>query len=88
MSLALLALGIALEALDVPIHKELRVAAAGVFVLVALVGVAQAWFGWARTERALRTGEPLPSAAAGPVLVAGIMAAIVLLVWGYVSYGP
>ena len=87
-SLALLAGGVALEALELPVHPGLRTAAALVLVLLAALGPVQAWAGWAGTERAMRRRLPLPSsAAASLVLVAGVVVTAVLLGVG-VLLGP
>jgi putative membrane protein len=72
-SLALLAAGVALEALEVPLRPGLRIAAAAVFVGLALLGVAQAWFGWVKTERSLRAGAPRPSAGVGSAVAKGCL---------------
>jgi putative membrane protein len=82
-SLALLASGVALEALDVPVRADVRLAAAGVFVALGLLATAQAWFGWMETERALRVGRPIPPAAGAPVLAVGVAVAIALIAAGY-----
>jgi putative membrane protein len=81
-ALALFAAGVALEALKLPAAAAYRLAAAGVFVALGLVASVQAWFGWMATERAMRTNLPLPGFAAGGILVAGIVAAVVLIVIG------
>jgi putative membrane protein len=78
-SLALFATGVALEALDVPINPALRLVAATLFVALGLVSVVQGWFGWARTEKALRLGRALPGPMIGPVLSVGIAIGIVLI---------
>jgi putative membrane protein len=80
-SLALLAGGVALEALHVGLQPQLRFAASGLLIVAGMMGPLQAWFGWARAERALRLGMPLPSAALSLPLVAVIAAAglVVLL---------
>jgi len=77
-SLALLAAGVALEALDLPIAPGLRLAAALILVLLGVLAPVQAWLGWMSAERALRLQRPLPaprlSAGIGiGVLVAGIL---------------
>lgn len=80
-ALALLAGGVALEALGLPLQPGLRLAASLVLVLTALVVPLVAWRHWADTERALRRGEPLPSArAALPLALAVVVVgALVLL---------
>lgn len=80
-ALALLAGGVALEALDVPVEPHLRLAASVVLLVLGLVAPAQAWFGWARAERALREQRPLPAPAGGP-LAAGVALAGVLVLVG------
>ncbi len=58
-SLALLAGGVALEALNLPIEEHLRFSAALVLVVVGLIAPVTAWIGWAQAERAVRLGTPL-----------------------------
>ncbi|MBP2327924.1 putative membrane protein [Kibdelosporangium banguiense] len=82
-SLALLAGGVALEALKVPIQEGFRFAAAAVFVVLGLLSAIQAWFGWMRTERALREDRTLPAPSLGLVLTLGITLGIVLIVVGF-----
>ena len=81
-ALALLAGGVALEALDVPVEPHLRLAASVVLLVLGLVAPAQAWFGWARAERALREQRPLPAPVAGGPLAAGVALAGVLVLVG------
>jgi putative membrane protein len=61
-SLALLAGGVALEALGLTLHPGLRLSASLLLVVAGLLTPVQAWLGWVRTERALRLNRPLPSA--------------------------
>ncbi|PZF53303.1 hypothetical protein DEJ23_14875 [Curtobacterium sp. MCSS17_008] len=73
-ALALLAGGVALEALGLGIHPGFRLAASLLLIVTGIVTPLQAWFGWARSERSLRQGTPLPSAAlALPVGIAVIV---------------
>lgn len=58
-SLALVAGGIALEAVAVPISPPLRFGVARLLVSLGLAASVQAWFGWVRDERAIREGRPL-----------------------------
>ncbi|WP_299036983.1 YidH family protein [uncultured Pseudokineococcus sp.] len=81
-SLALLAAGVALEALALPVDADLRLASAVVFVVLGLLAAAQSWLGWARAERALRRARPLPSPALAPVVAGGVVLASALLVVG------
>jgi len=81
-SLALLAAGVALEALALPVDAALRLASAVVFVVLGLLAAAQAWLGWARAEVALRRGRPLPAPTLAPVVAGGVVLASALLVVG------
>jgi putative membrane protein len=79
-SLALMACGVALEALGSQLHPGLRLAAALLLVVSGALGPVFAWFGWMSAERALRSARPLPAAALALPLGAVIGAAGVLLV--------
>ena len=80
-SLAFLAAGIALEALALPIEPRLRLAAALIFVTLGTAAPIQAWLGWVRVERAIRTGRPLPAPAlAGPIGAGTLLAGVLLLI--------
>lgn len=84
-SLALLAVGVALEALELPVQEDLRLAAALVFVVLACVYPLLAFSSWARTELAMRRRRPLPSAGASATLLTfGVAAAGTVLVVGLV----
>lgn len=62
-ALALLAGGVALEALGLGLHPGFRLAASILLIVAGILTPLQAWIGWMRTERALRLNTPLPSAA-------------------------
>lgn len=81
-SLALLAAGVALEALEIPANATFRSIVAVSFIALASVSSAQAWFGWVRAERALRSGSSLP-----PPLVALPLAVGVVLTCAAVAVG-
>ena len=83
-SLALLAAGVALEALDLPIAEGLRLASALVFIVLGLLAPVQAWTGWVATERALRQSRPLPSPRLGLLTAVGTTGAGVLVLIGLV----
>lgn len=80
-SLAFLAGGVALEVLTSTMHSGLRLTASIGLIALGILAAVQAWFGWARDERALRRCEPLPSPTLAPALVAGtiLIAALVVL---------
>ncbi|TRY18571.1 DUF202 domain-containing protein [Tessaracoccus rhinocerotis] len=70
-ALALMAGGVALEALGLGLQPDLQLAASVVLMLTGILAPVQAWFGWARNERALRNNTPLPNPMlALPVVVA------------------
>lgn len=81
-SLALLAGGLALEVLEVPIEEGFRLAASLVLVLLGIAAPVQAWFGWARVERAMRLRRPLPAPVLAGPLGAGVLVAGVLVLLG------
>lgn len=83
-ALALLAGGVALEALDLPVEPRLRFAAAVVLVALGVLAPVLAWAGWARAERAMRRGDPLPAPSAFGLLVVGVAVAGVLVLVGLV----
>lgn len=82
-SLALIAGGVALEALALPIQAELRIAASALFVVLGLLAALQSWFGWARNERSLRMQRALPGPTLGAVIAAGLGIGIVLVSVGF-----
>lgn len=81
-ALALLAAGIAIEALALHISAGFRFAAGLVFIILAVIAVVHSWVAWARTETALRRRRVLPGLSPGPVVVSGVVIAILLLVAG------
>jgi putative membrane protein len=83
-ALALLAAGVALEALKIPDEPVLRFAAAGVFIALGVAAAIRSWLGWMRAERALRRSEPLPGIPFGAVLVTGVAIGGVLVAVGLV----
>lgn len=82
-SLALLASGVALEALQIPVSPGFRLAASLVFVVLGVLAAVQAWVGWFRTERAMRLNRSLPGPSVGMVIVLGVVLGVVLLALGY-----
>lgn len=78
-ALALIATGVAVEALEPPLNPDLRLAGAAVFALLGLVAAVQAWVGWKRSDRALREGRQLPAPTTAIFLTAGVIAAVGLL---------
>lgn len=58
--LALVSVGVGLEALALSLNPGFRLAASVVLVLAGIACPVQAWFGWARAEAALRESRALP----------------------------
>lgn len=84
-ALALLAAGIALEALEIPEERILRLLLVIALALLGALCSALAFVRWARAERALREAKPLPSPGLAPFLAFGLAVAavtiVVVLVW-------
>jgi len=86
-ALALMAAGVALESLALGIQAGLRLAASVLLILLGLVAAAQAWFGWAGDERALRRSGPLQAPLLALPLAVGVAVAGVLVLAGVVVGG-
>lgn len=78
-ALALIAAGVALDTLDVSLTASTQQALAGLLVVLGLLCAAASWIRWARAERAMRRGEPLPASGLTAVLAVGVIAAAVVL---------
>lgn len=79
-SLALLAGGVALEALELNIEPWLRLVGAVLLILAGIATPMQAWIGWLRTERAMRTNTPLPSPMLSlPIVITVIVVGFLIL---------
>ncbi|WP_234996514.1 YidH family protein [Demequina sp. NBRC 110054] len=81
-ALALLAGGLALDAFEVPIDATLRGVAAFTLLLLGVLAALQAWFGWIRTERAMREGRPLGPPRTALVIVVGLVVAAIAVAVG------
>ena len=81
-ALALIAAGVALEALALPVQPGIRVSASILLIVLGLAVPVLAWFTWGSAERALRRGEPLPasSGVALPVTIGTAVVGLLLLV--------
>lgn len=84
-ALALLAGGAAVDALDLPMSDGLQLVLAALLVLLGLLCAVASWVRWARAERAMRTGSPLPSMGLAAPLVVGMLLLGILLI--VVSFG-
>lgn len=73
--LALLSAGVGLHSLSRGAGRTSNPAAEIVLVVLGLLCPVQAVIGWARAERALREGRPLPGPGLAPVLAVGLLVA-------------
>jgi len=80
-SLAFVAAGLAVEALELPVSAPLRLVVSLMLILAGLAAAVQAWFGWTRTERAMRSVGALPSSGLmlPIVVILGIVCVAVVL---------
>lgn len=78
--LALLAGAVALHSLDVPDPDWLRRTLVIAMLVLAALLMVLAWTRWARVERAMRLGEPLPPFGLGLLITGAVVLVSVLLV--------
>ncbi|HWG93128.1 MAG TPA: DUF202 domain-containing protein [Mycobacteriales bacterium] len=71
--LALISAGVALDVIDLSLDDAVQHLLAVVLVLLGLLSTALAWVQWARAERAVRRGDPLPSTPFSAVLALGLV---------------
>jgi putative membrane protein len=81
-SLALIAGGVAIDAVAVPLPGWVRVATSVVLLVLGVLVPALSWWHWAATERALRLGRPLPGSMLTLPLAIGLLVVAVLVVLG------
>ncbi len=79
-SLALLAGGVALDAVQLDGRAGLQSALAAGLVVLGLLGAAVAWVRWAAAERAMRLRRPLPGTTALAWLALAVMVVAACLV--------
>lgn len=81
-ALALIAGGVALEALGVDLRPDLRLAASLLLIVAGLVVPVLAWIEWGRTERALRSSSTLPGSTTGSCLTVTLVIVGMLILGG------
>ena len=86
-ALALLAGAAAVDALDLPLSDAVQTVLALGLALASLLTAAAAWRAWARTERAMREGSPLPANPAMLVVLVAVVAAALVLTIGTLAGG-
>ncbi|MDO3394587.1 DUF202 domain-containing protein [Nocardioides sp. SOB44] len=79
-ALALVAAGVAVDVIDLDASPALQRALASVLVVAGLACAVLAWVRWARSERAMRRGIPLPSGGAAAALAGAVVVAAGVLV--------
>jgi inner membrane protein YidH len=84
-ALGLLAAGVVVDAVELPMVEVLRRGLGALLVVLGVVAAVGGWVRWVRAERALRTRAPLPGLSLGVVLVVGLVAAAVVVVVGMVA---
>ena len=78
-AMALLAGGVAIDVVGLDMSSTTQKALAAVVLLLGIGSAVTSWFRWARSERAMRRRESLPSPGATAVLAVGVVLAGVLL---------
>jgi len=81
-ALALIAGGVALDAIDVPLPPPLKLTAVIILLALGLLLPLTAWTGWARSERAMRRGRPLPASLPTLLVASGVVAVAALILIG------
>lgn len=72
-ALALLAAGVAVDALDMSIHHAAEHLLASALVALSMATAVTAWVRWSLAERAMRRGLPLPAIGWGALFVSGVL---------------
>ena len=81
-AVALIAAGVALQALAIPAQPGLLRTAAVLLLLLGLSVPTLAWFTWGAVERALRQGTALPGSLVATAVAIGVSAVGLLLLLG------
>jgi putative membrane protein len=81
-ALALIAGGVALEALGLPIQPALRLTASLLCLVLGLAVPILAWINWATVERAMREQLPMPGSKVALPVGVGVSLVAALLVVG------
>lgn len=76
-SLALLAGAVAVHTPALDLDEWVKIAASLCLLAAAGLAIGQSWTRWRATERAIRTGEPLPGFG-GPVMLASVLAVLIV----------
>jgi len=82
-SLALVAAGVALDAVHLNWPRGVQVGLAVALIALGLLAAFVSWARWARSERAMRRSEPLPGFLVGAIIVGAIVliGLAILIAW-------
>jgi putative membrane protein len=83
-ALALIAGGVAIDAVALPLPGWVRIATSVVLLVLGLAVPVLAWVNWIATERALRLAKPLPGSIITLPLAIGVLLVAALVVVGTV----
>ncbi|MGH3413276.1 MAG: YidH family protein [Marmoricola sp.] len=72
-ALALIAGGVGLDAITLPISTALQTVLAALLVLLGVLCAAASWLRWAAAERAMRRATPLPSLYLGVIVTVTVV---------------
>ena len=72
-ALAVMAGGVAVRAVDLSVSEALQTAMSVWLVALGMLLAVASWWRWARSERAMRRHEPLPSSPIGAVVAVGVL---------------
>ncbi|MDQ4051834.1 MAG: DUF202 domain-containing protein [Actinomycetota bacterium] len=80
-ALALIAAGVAVDAIDLSLPDRLQTLLAGMLLLLGMLCAGGSWLRWALIERAMRQSRPLPRYHVGLITSVGValVAAIALI---------
>lgn len=76
--LALVAAGVAVDVVDLSIGEGVKLALAGILLVLGGLSSVLAYLRWSGSERAMRRGEPLPALGVAAILISGVLAALTL----------
>ncbi|MFJ2755486.1 YidH family protein [Nocardioides sp. NPDC087217] len=78
-ALALLAAGVAVDAVDLSIRPHEQRLLALTLVLLSMTSAVAAWIRWSRAERAMRHRRPLPAFSYGALLTSALLLASLIV---------
>ncbi|MBM6544625.1 DUF202 domain-containing protein [Janibacter sp. YIM B02568] len=76
--LALVAAGVAVDVVDLSVGEGVKLALAGILLVLGGLSSVLAYLRWSGSERAMRRGEPLPALGVAAIVISGVLAALTL----------